>query len=468
MMDKLKKNKLFILYFVLILCFSLFSLVFFVYDSDYFWHIKAGEVMVKNSKILTHDVFSWYMNGKYWFSHEWLFEVLIYGMSTIFSKYHVYIYCFLTFLMLQLMPFLTNRESYLKNIPFSMLWISLSAILFFFLQARPHMISFCLFSITLLILYDIYNNEKSKKYLFFPLISLCWVNFHGGSSNLVYLLPVLFLVAGLFSFESSKISAKRYTKTQIKKYILCIILGFFPLFLNPHGVKMILYPYQNMGNSVMLANIVEWHCSDLNNLSHYPYFLLVFLIFIILIFSKKKIRFLDFILFLFTLYLGLKSIIFWPFIYISMSYCIWYYIPKRKLDTGTSFVLVSLSVIFVSLFLLFKPGTVNYKILDDKAINVLKKEKVERLFNYYDYGGYLIYKDVLVFMDGRADLYSGYNYEDYLNISSLGPNYDKLLRKYDFDYFIIPKDCGLAFYLKDMDHYKKIYSDCDVVVYKTI
>ena len=94
MMDKLKKNKLFILYFVLILCFSLFSLVFFVYDSDYFWHIKAGEVMVKNSKILTHDVFSWYMNGKYWFSHEWLFEVLIYGMSTIFSKYHVYIIAF--------------------------------------------------------------------------------------------------------------------------------------------------------------------------------------------------------------------------------------------------------------------------------------------------------------------------------------------------------------------------------------
>lgn len=465
MFDKLKKNKLFILYLMLILCFSFFALIFFVYDTDYFWHIKAGENMVKNSKILTYDIFSWYLTGKYWMSHEWLFEVLIYLMSTIFGKYHVYVYCFLTFLILQLTFFLTNKDSYLKNIPFSMLWLSLSTLLCFYLQARPHLISFCFFSFTIWILYDIYNNEKSRKYLFFPLISFLWVNFHGGSSNLIYLLPMVFLFSGLFSFESSKVVSVKYTKVQIKKYILCIILGFLFLFLNPHGIKMILYPYENMGNTVMLSNIAEWHCSDLNNFSHYPYFIVAFLIFVIMMFSKKKIRFLDFVLFLLTLYLGLKSIRFWPFIYISMSYCIWYYIPKRKLDSGTNMVLILLSCIFIALFCLFKPNINNYKLLNDRAVSTLKKLNTKRLFNYYDYGGYLIFNDIPVFMDGRADLYSPYNYKDYLSISYLNYDYIKLIKKYNFDYFIIPKKSGLVSYLESINCIV-IYSDDEVIIYE--
>ena len=46
------------------------------------------------------------------------------------------------------------------------------------------------------------------------------------------------------------------------------------------------------------------------------------------------------------------------------------------------------------------------KTLSNSAISVLKKEEPKRLFNYYDYGAYLIYKDIPVFIDGRADLYS--------------------------------------------------------------
>ena len=98
---------------------------------------------------------------------------------------------------------------------------------------------------------------------------------------------------------------------------------------------------------------------------------------------------------------------------------------------------------------------------------VLKKENPQRLFNFYDYGGYLIYNDIEVFIDGRADLYSGYNFEDWLDIMDLDYNYPKLLKKYNFDYFIIPKKCGLATYLKT-NSYDLIYSDSDVVIYKTI
>ena len=61
-------------------------------DSDYFWHVKAGEYMFNNKDILVKDVFSWFMNGKYWMSHEWAFDYIIYLLKYLFGNAHLFIY----------------------------------------------------------------------------------------------------------------------------------------------------------------------------------------------------------------------------------------------------------------------------------------------------------------------------------------------------------------------------------------
>lgn len=468
MLKELKENKFTILFILILLSLCLFSMVFVVYEYDYFWHIKSGEYMVKNNTILTHDVFSWFVTGKYWFSHEWLFEKILYNLSNIFGYLHIYIYCFVLFFSLLLSIFIPNRKEYLKNIPFSMLWFIFSAIIFFFLQPRPHLITYLLISLLLYILYNLYNNENSNKYLFIPFISLIWVNVHGGSSNLVYIFPTIFFLCGIFSFESSKIKNKKYSRRKLIKYALSIILAFLPLFINPHGYKIILYPYQNMNNNLMIANINEWHCSNLNSMTHYAFFILAFLIFIIMFLSKKKIRLIDAIIFLFGLYLGLKSVRFWPFVYIFMSHSIFYYVSPRNIDKGTDKILIILMCIFCILFYLNRTSLKlsPKKIVSDKVINVLKKEKPKRLLNYYAYGGYLIYKNIPVFIDGRADLYSEYNFEEYLNIINFSYKFNKILEKYRFDYILMPKKIGLSTYLSESSRYNIIYSDNKVVIFK--
>lgn len=464
----IKDNKLSILFVLVLINFCLFSMIFVTYEGDYFWHIKAGEYMVKHHVILTKDVFSWNLSGKYWFSHEWLFEIILYRFYKLFGNLHIYIYTFICFFILLLSIFILHKKEYLKNIPFGLVWLIMSIVFIHFLQARPHLITFILISLLIYILFDLYNNENSKKIYFIPLISLLWVNIHGGSSNLIYILPILFIISGLFTFNSSKLENKRYSKKQIIKYLLCIVLGFIPLLINPHGIKMIIYPYVNMANSLMISSISEWQPSNLNDIQHYIYFIIVFIIFLFLFLSKKKIRLIDFILFLSSLYLGLKSIRFWPFIYIFMSHSIFYYINERKKDPGTNIILLILSIICILVFvsnipiLRLKPP----KIVSDKAINILKKENPKRLYNYYDYGGYLIYKDIDVFIDGRADLYSEYNYKDYLDIYFLNYNYNKLIKKYYFDYFIIPKKSGLSTYLNENNKYILIYKDKKVSIYK--
>ena len=119
----MKKNrKLFILFMVFSFSMAFFLLNFMRVESDYYWHVKAGDYMFHNG-ILKNDVFSWIVNGKYWMSHEWLFEIIIYLFSIIFKSSHLLVYGFISICSLLFILFIYNREDYLKNVPFGMIWI---------------------------------------------------------------------------------------------------------------------------------------------------------------------------------------------------------------------------------------------------------------------------------------------------------------------------------------------------------
>lgn len=453
----------------LLVAFSLFMSLLFTKESDYFWHIKAGEYMLKNWTILKRDIFSWSMSGKYWMSHEWLFECFIYLLKCVFGKGHLFVYSFGSILLLLLVLFFTNKKACLKNIIFTLCFIVSFLLFCVYIQARPHLLSFTFVALTIYLLLDLFYNANSKKVYFLPVIALLWANFHGGSSNLSYLFPLIFMVVGLFNFSFSKVEAKRISKKQIEKYLLVTVLSIVAICFNPHGVKMLSYPYLNMADSVMLNLIVEWQPTVLGNINHLPYFILIVCIMAIMLFSDKKIRFIDLALLGISLVLGLKSIRFWGYTYILMSYVIFYYIPSRKADRGTCLVITALGCLFLIMF------TTNFSQLvkeydktniSNMMVSVIKNASPKRLYNMYDYGGELIYNDILVFVDGRADLYSKYNLRDYEAISKLEDDYVKLINKYDFDYFLVMEKYPISKFLKYSDEYELVYAEKDMLLYK--
>lgn len=468
---KIKKyilnNKKTLSFVFLIICFCFFLLCFYNKESDYFWHITAGEYMVKNG-ILKHDIFSWFMNGKYWMSHEWLFEVIISYLKNIFGTIHLLVYPFFSLVSLLLILFFTNKKEYMKNTIFSLCWIvGLFIILYGFIHVRPHLFSFSFLALTIYFNYSLYKNEDSKLIYFMPLLTLIWSNFHGGSSNLSYLFSFLFMFSGLFKFNFSKIESSKLSKKQYIKYLIISLLCMIVICINPHGIKMFFYPYLNMMDKLMVSNISEWQPTVLSNLSHYVYYLLVVVIVFIMLFSNKKIKFIDLLLLGVSVFLGLKSIRFWPYTYIIMSYVIFYYIPKRKDDKGTVSLILLLGCLLLGMFIgNFNKIDLDKKVISNEIISVIKKEKPKRLYNMYDYGGELVYNDILVFIDGRADLYSKYNYEDYLNISNLEEDYVKLIDKYNFDYFLVDKRYPIFTYLKYSDEYEVIIKNKNVYLYK--
>ena len=465
----LKEYKYILVFSFLLISLSLFMMILFTKESDYFWHIKAGEYMLRNKSIITNDMFSWFLNGNYWMSHEWLFEYILYLFKHLFGNFHLFLYPFICVVSLLFILFFTNKTGYLKNIIFSLIWISLFLIFCVYIQARPHMISFVFLALTIYFSYDLFWNENSKKIFLLPIITILWSNFHGGSSNLSYLFCFIFLFVGLFNFKFSKIEAKRNTKKQIFKYLIVAFLCIISICFNPHGIKMLFYPYSNMLDTLMISSITEWQPTVLNNFSHLPYFLLVLIIVLVMVFSKKKIRFIDFILLGIVVFLGLKSIRFWAYTYIVMTFVVFHYVSERKYDKGTSLVIFIIGCIFSSLFVFNIPKMLKMyekKYISDNMISVIKDEKPKRLYNMYDFGGELIYNDISVFVDGRADLYSKYNLKDCLDISTLNNDYINLIDKYNFDYFLVDRKYPINNYLKYNDDYEVIDSEKNIILYK--
>ena len=134
---------------------------------------------------------------------------------------------------------------------------------------------------------------------------------------------------------------------------------------------------------------------------------------------------------------------------------------------------------------------VDYNSYPVEAANYMIKElDIEnmRLYNEYNYGSYLLYRGIPVFIDSRADLYTPeFNkehdvFKDFLEISGLNkPQDEKLpveiyienkLEEYKITHLIVYKDSKLRIFLnlsKDKDgnnKYKELYDDGKFCIYE--
>ncbi len=463
---KNKDNWLTLLIFVGILFLAIFS---FGFGNDYYWHVKAGEYIVHNLKIPYYDIFSWYgiSHHLYWFSHEWLSEVVLYLYKVIFKDYGPIMFNASMYLVLIMILFVFLKKNLSKNKIFTFSWAIFGMLVFSTVMLpRPHIISYILLAITMYLLFDNFNHKESKKIYLLPVISFLWANFHGGSSNLVYLLCFIFMVVGLFTFNFGKITATKIDKQQIIRYSIVGIISFLVLAINPHGIKIWSYPYVNIMDNVLISNIVEWASPSLNKSEDIICFLLLGLIIITMIITKYKIKLIDFITMGIFLILGFKSVRFIPLVYIASSFVIFNWIDKDSLVINKIIVITFIIFLLGSSAFLSTKLVDNYKIkkIPDEIIEYIKKRNPKRLYNYYDYGGYLIYNDIQVFVDGRTDLYSSNILKDALDIQNHGYKY--LLEGYDFDMIVIPCNIPLNIVLSTNNNYYSSMQHDNTIIYE--
>lgn len=280
--------------------------------------------------------------------------------------------------------------------------------------------------------------------------------------------------------------------------VLVMIICAFTGLLTPLGDSPYTYLVKTMqGNTT--ASISEHLPLTLYNNKEAMIVLALFLL--IMIFTDTKIKLRDLFMITGLIYLAFMSrrqisllILIGGFIF---SKLLTYLVEKYDAEGCEKFIsfmttiigkLCTIAIVILVAFAIYKPK-MNNKYINSSSYPVeastwiLENLDVEniRLYNEYNYGSYLLFRGIPVFIDSRADLYApefngtkneegkyeGRNiFSDYINISSIGTYYETKFEEYDITHVIVVKKAKLNMFLSRNSDYKELYSDDNFVIYE--
>lgn len=157
-----------------------------------------------------------------------------------------------------------------------------------------------------------------------------------------------------------------------------------------------------------------------------------------------------------------------------------------KAMTSWAGKIITIGVVVIIAISMYKPK-VNDEYVNSNSYPVeaakFIKENIDldnmRLFNEYNYGSYLLYEGIPVFIDSRADLYAPeFNkakgedgrdiFSDYINTSNISNYYEDTMEKYQITHVILQRNAKLNMFISRDENYKQIYWDSHFVIYERL
>lgn len=480
-----KKSIIYSLIILVLLCISSVPKEF---QNDTFYTIKIGESILNNGLDMI-DHFSIH-SLSYTYPH-WLYDVLIYKIYDLTNFTGLYILSIILFITLIIsIYYITYKIN--KNEIISLI-ISIIPILTIssFITARAQSISIILLFYEIYFIEELIKTNKKKYIIYLSIISYLLANIHTAIYPLYYILYLPYIMEYLLTKSKLKIKLNSYNNKieitkdiNIKSIIITIIISIILGFLTP--LKLIPFTYTIktfIGDSMKYIGEHQ----PLILIKNIDVLILSILVLIILIFTKTKIKLHDLFLLLGLFTMALLSIRHILLLLILGS------IPNsRILDSFlkiekdkslntlyqklNTLPMIILSLIIVSLYSFQIYQNNNKPYINKKEYPIEASEyildnldiKNIRLYNDYNYGSYLIYKNIPVFVDSRCDLYlKEFNntkvFDDYIELPK---HYDKTFKKYNISHILIKKSDELNIPLKIDNNYKKIYKDKYFIIYE--
>lgn len=268
--------------------------------------------------------------------------------------------------------------------------------------------------------------------------------------------------------------------------IACIITGF----ITPLRDIPFTYTIKSLKGNTM--NFISEHQAVA--LTKMPSLIVSFVVLAITLFSTKtKIKLQDLFMVIGMSILAIISYkqfpIFWIGVMCIINKLIFMMIDEKKLEKikkietkALSFMGMVYTIMIIIIIFLYNYKSISkqsYVNTNDYPVvaaewmkNNIDMDKMY-LFNDFNYGSYLLFKDIPVFIDGRADAYdpvfNGMNEDpflDYMLTSSGQKWYGDTFKKYNITHIITTKDSLLDMLLQRNIVYKNIYNDGSFVIYE--
>ena len=452
-------------------------------DSDHLWSIAVGRWIDMNRAVPYEDVHSWTVYGKEWVSNSWLFCWLMYYLDGTLGYLGVLLLIAAVYLVAGYFLFLLCKR--FNPTTFSTLIFIIGMVLLVALSVMPRAYIFTL-AFVAAIMYLLRFKWDSRLLYLIPLLMFFWSNiqrsFHFGMA----ILAVEALVATFFYKD--------------RRLWPVVGLSFLAILVNPYGLyfgDISLAGFFTPGTQF----IAEWGAPDFDNMG----MLLLYLFFAatgVFAFNRlEKPYDRDKLMILFwfgaAFLYSLTTIRALTYVMLLWAPCFTAFSTRPERESRLLKPVVAMVVL--SLFLsstiaglpqLFedfkKAGGISASTVEFIELStLLTEERVamlhpleavefleenprlqERLFNDYGYGGYLLLKEIPVFIDPRESVFTRHSVtEDYFKTTRLETRPEDIIEKYDIHTFLIRRGTSLAFYLEALVGWKKVYEDERSVIF---
>ncbi len=469
---------------------SLFPLA----NLDIWWHLKTGQVVLEQRSVPTQDLFTYTAAGRSWISHEWLADVLFYGLYQLGGANLLVLFKVLlsmAILGVAAAAALVGPQARARLAAVAMGVLLAVPLLSLRAFVRPHLISALLLAVTLLALRREAVNAR-RRWLFglIPLY-LIWANLHSGFVLGLALMVLYWLGEALGRRLGC---ARPDLPPQWRFRLLTLAVLLLVSLFNPHHVEAFLYPFRLLARAEVRDAIVE-----LRNVFHPAYEGALFrtallavavVLFAALIGPRRR---LDLALLLPALVFGavaLNSVRGVTELAVLVPALVGVHaqrvVPRRPLALATAVVVILLSLGGGAMVLqrgvplgsgsMRKVGLgVDRGTIPEAAARFLGEvAPAGRAFNVLGYGGYLIYElwpQRQIYVDGRLDIFPEGFLAAYGRLMSTGQDWEETCRLHDITLAVVnyrpagARPGGLRDLLREDPDWVCVYFSVNALIY---
>ncbi|MBL8216920.1 MAG: hypothetical protein JNK87_39735 [Bryobacterales bacterium] len=437
-------------------------------DADTGWHIRTGEWILANGRVPVHDLYSFSKPGQPWFAWEWLTDALYAILHGAFGWKGLLL---LSACILSAFGVVLFRHIIWKGAnPFVALLfclLSIGASTSHFL-ARPHTITLLAFTVCMWMIDVDRCKGGNRIWWMIPLVAV-WVNLHGGFLGMIACLGLLCVGTAAENYLEGKTNGRHPDYRPAIRYgVLFASCGGATL-LNPYGWKLHQHVASYLRSDWIRENIREFLAPRFRSESDLQFEILLFvgLVTVPWLLARRQIVPALWILFwghnaLTTVrHIALYGIVAAPWIALFVSDVV------ARLTSAAS--RTSFAGILRQIALDISPAcgrntvwmvvpVVILAILPDARVGwpedfpkqkfpvVMVARHPDRLSGgrlltqdqWADYVIYRLYPRQRVFIDGRSDFYGSAIGNDYIAVTQGLPNWQGVLKQYDFDRVLCP------------------------------
>jgi hypothetical protein len=450
-------------------------------DGDTYWHIAAGQWILANGSIPKTDPFSHSMPGTPWTAHEWLSELVLAGAHDLGGWTLVTALTALAFAA----TFALLTRALLKWVEpiyallFTMLALAMTS---GHLLARPHILALPLLMVWTIELVRASDARRTPPLWMLALMVL-WANLHGGFTFGL-------LLVGAFGLEAVLQAAPARRVATARSWALFFAAAFASSLVTPHGVQGIVFTWHVLFNlGFVLDRVGEWRSPDFHTFNVLELWLLaglalvlhqglrlppvrLLLVLGVLHMALKHVRYIEVVGLLAPLFVARPFAEQWSRRDrgTQQVQALDRFFTRLAAPAGAGALLVGVALVTLATAWTARARPVGLPeaVVPAAALEAVHKAGITGpVLNSYGTGGYLIYKGIPVFIDGRADMYGEALMKEYVNAMELRsadalPN---LLAKYRIAWTLLEPENSATAMLDHLPGWRRLHADKTSVVH---